>query len=62
MWLDLTLLVVATNDQMRVVASAVDTVIVCFAEAPNDFRRHHPQLHQDMVEAWRQTYPTEFRL
>lgn len=45
---------------MRVVASAVDTVIVCFAESPNDFRRHHPQLHQAMVQAWLATYPTEF--
>lgn len=45
---------------MSVVASAVDTVIVCFAEAPNEFQTNYPSLSEEMVEAWRRTYPQEF--
>jgi hypothetical protein len=45
---------------MGVVASAVDTVIVAFAEAPLDFERNHPGLHQQMVNAWSAVYPDEF--
>lgn len=46
--------------QMSVVSSAVDTVIVCFAEAPNELRLHYPFLSDQMVRAWRRTYPEEF--
>lgn len=46
--------------KMSVVASAVDTVIVCFAEAPHEFQMNYPQLSEQMVEAWRRTYPQEF--
>lgn len=42
---------------MGVVQSAVDTVIVCFAEAPNEFQNNHPALAQQMMVAWRQVYP-----
>ncbi len=42
------------------VSSAVNTVIVCFAEAPAEFQANHPQLSQQMVLAWRDAYPTEF--
>jgi hypothetical protein len=45
---------------MSVVASAVDTVIVTFAEAPLDFERNHPGLHRQMVTAWEHVYPDEF--
>lgn len=45
---------------MSVVSSAVDTVIVCFAEAPNEFRSNHSLLSDQMVRAWRRTYPQEF--
>ena len=45
---------------MSVVSSAVDTVIVCFAEAPNEFRSNYPLLSDQMVRAWRRTYPQEF--
>lgn len=44
---------------MGVVTSAVDSVIVCFAEAPNEFETHHPALSRDMMEAWRLVYPEE---
>ena len=42
------------------VSSAVNTVIVCFAEAPAEFQSNHPQLSQQMILAWRDAYPTEF--
>jgi hypothetical protein len=45
---------------MSVVASAVDTVVVCFAESPNEFQTNYPQLSEQMVQAWRRTYPHEF--
>jgi Plasma-membrane choline transporter len=45
---------------MGVVESAVDTVVVCFAEAPLEFERNHPGLFAQMATAWRQVYPEEF--
>lgn len=45
---------------MSVVESAVDTVVVCFAEAPLEFERNHPGLYAQMVTAWREVYPDEF--
>mmetsp|Transcript_17181 Transcript_17181/g.35284 ORF Transcript_17181/g.35284 Transcript_17181/m.35284 type:complete len:536 (+) Transcript_17181:206-1813(+) len=42
------------------VSSAVNTVIVCFAEAPTEFKSNHPQLSHQMILAWRDAYPTEF--
>jgi hypothetical protein len=44
---------------MGVIISAVDSVIVCFAEAPGEFETHHPALHRNMVNAWREVYPQE---
>lgn len=48
------------NVLTSVIASAVDTVIVCFAEAPEDFRDNYPELHQKMENAWRKIYPDEY--
>jgi hypothetical protein len=45
---------------LGVVLSAVDTILVTFAEAPLEFERNHPGLHQSMVSAWRVVYPNEF--
>mmetsp|Transcript_15715 Transcript_15715/g.36096 ORF Transcript_15715/g.36096 Transcript_15715/m.36096 type:complete len:549 (-) Transcript_15715:393-2039(-) len=44
---------------MRVVLSAVDTVVVAFAEAPAEFQTHHPALSNHMVQKWRQVFPNE---
>jgi len=44
---------------MSVVLSAVDTVIVSFAEAPGEFETNHPTLSQQLRTAWRQVYPDE---
>lgn len=40
-----------------VVGSAVNTVIVCYAEAPNEFQANHPLLSERMTDAWRRAYP-----
>jgi len=42
---------------MSLVASAVDTVVVCFAEAPTSFRTNYPSLSQEMEEAWTTVMP-----
>jgi hypothetical protein len=43
-----------------VVTSAVNTVVVCFAESPNQLRiNHDPQLSQDLIQAWRKAYPQD---
>eukprot|EP00538_Stauroneis_constricta_P002441 CAMPEP_0119548552 /NCGR_PEP_ID=MMETSP1352-20130426/2446_1 /TAXON_ID=265584 /ORGANISM="Stauroneis constricta, Strain CCMP1120" /LENGTH=481 /DNA_ID=CAMNT_0007593859 /DNA_START=94 /DNA_END=1539 /DNA_ORIENTATION=- len=42
---------------MGIVASAVNTVIVCYAEAPAEFQENHPQLSAEMRAAWTGVYP-----
>lgn len=43
-----------------VVTSAVNTVVVCFAESPNSLRNNHgPELSDELIEAWRKAYPQE---
>ena len=42
---------------MSVVGSAVDTVIVCFAESPGEFEANHPSLSGEMRSAWTQAWP-----
>lgn len=42
---------------LSVVGSAVNTVIVCYAEAPREFEINHPQLSSEMRAAWMQAWP-----
>lgn len=42
---------------MSVVGSAVNTVIVCFAESPAEFEANHPGLSREMRSAWVQAWP-----
>jgi len=51
---------VLTSTLMTLVSSAVNTVIVCFAEAPRQFQENHPKLSEDMCATWRQAWPMEF--
>jgi hypothetical protein len=44
-----------------VISSAVNAVIVCYAEAPAEFQENHPQLSEQMRATWRQAYPNEFQ-
>ena len=39
------------------IASAVNTVIVCFAEGPAEFEANHPELSRKMRETWLEFYP-----
>lgn len=43
-----------------IVSSGVNTVIVCYAEAPNEFQQNHPMLSERMRLSWRQAWPSEF--
>jgi len=40
-----------------VIESAVNTVIVLFAESPSEFSSNHPELSSKMVEIWSLAYP-----
>lgn len=44
---------------MGVVSSAVNAVIVCFAEAPAELEKNYPEKCQEMLSAWNQAYPEE---
>lgn len=46
---------------MNVVSSAVDTIVVCFAEAPAEFEENHPELSKTMNDAFTVAWP-EFDL
>ena len=46
--------------KMGIIGSAVNTVIVCYAEAPAEFQQNHPELSDKMRAAWRQAWPVEF--
>jgi hypothetical protein len=43
-----------------VLVSAVDSIIVLFAEAPNEFKENHPHLAQEMEITWTQAWPDVF--
>ncbi|KAL3781243.1 hypothetical protein ACHAWO_009875 [Cyclotella atomus] len=51
---------VLTSTLMTLVSSAVNTVIVCYAEAPAEFQTNHPKLSDNMRSTWRQAWPSEF--
>jgi hypothetical protein len=42
---------------MSIVGSAVNTVIVCFAEAPAEFQANHAELSNEMRMTWRHAWP-----
>lgn len=48
---------VLTSITMSVVGSSVNTVIVCFADAPAEFQQNHPELSNKMRETWRGAFP-----
>ena len=43
-----------------VVGSSTSTVIVMFAEKPNEFQQNHPELSNRMRDSWKQAWPVEF--
>lgn len=48
--------ILLSSIMMGTVASAVNTIIVCFAEAPREFEINHPELSISLREAWRAAY------
>ena len=42
---------------MGVIASAVNTTIVLFADAPAEFEKHYPELSNEMREAYSVAHP-----
>lgn len=48
---------VLTSIMMSTIASAVNTVIVCFAEGPAEFESNHPELSRKMRDTWISFYP-----
>jgi hypothetical protein len=42
---------------MGLLSSAVDSVIVCYAEAPHEFNVSHPELAQEMHQTWKDAWP-----
>uniref|UniRef100_A0A7S2A6J5 Choline transporter-like protein n=1 Tax=Trieres chinensis TaxID=1514140 RepID=A0A7S2A6J5_TRICV len=42
---------------MGVLSSSVDAIIVCYAEAPAEFRENHPELHAEMEGTWSAAWP-----
>jgi hypothetical protein len=42
---------------LSTIGSGVNTVIVMFADAPNEFQTNHPTLSRNMRETWSQVYP-----
>jgi len=51
--------IVISVTTLSVVDSSVNTVLVCFAEAPAEFEENHPELSSQMRSAWREVYPAE---
>mmetsp|Transcript_18706 Transcript_18706/g.40728 ORF Transcript_18706/g.40728 Transcript_18706/m.40728 type:complete len:585 (-) Transcript_18706:208-1962(-) len=42
---------------MGLLSSAVDSIIVCYAEAPNEFSESHPHHSQEMQSTWAAAWP-----
>lgn len=42
---------------MNVIKGAVNTLIVCFADAPAKLEENHPQTVRDLAETWSSVFP-----
>lgn len=42
---------------MNVVKGAVNTLIVCYADAPAKLEENHPQEVRDLAETWSSVFP-----
>lgn len=40
-----------------IISSSVNAVIVLFAASPVDFEQNHPELSEEMRNAWREVWP-----
>jgi len=46
-----------THVMMNVIMGAINTVIVCFADAPEKLDDNHPALTQEMAQVWVKIFP-----
>lgn len=52
--------IIMSSMAFGVVISAVDTIIVLYAEAPAELRENHPHICQELEETWTQAWPGVF--
>jgi hypothetical protein len=55
--LGLILGIAVSSVMMNVVKGAVNTLIVCFADAPAKLHDNHPQAARDIAESWSAVFP-----
>lgn len=48
---------IVSNIVMSLLSSSVDAIIVCYAEAPQEFSDSHPALAQEMHASWSSAWP-----
>jgi hypothetical protein len=49
--------VILSGIMMGIVSSAVDTIIVCFAEAPRELEENHPEISHELETTWQEAWP-----
>jgi hypothetical protein len=49
--------VVEASVMMYVVRGSVNTLIVCWADNPQQIERNHPALSREMIDAWARAFP-----
>ncbi len=52
---------VMTSTLLSLVSASVNTVIVCYADAPAEFKVNHPKLSDDMQAGWATAWPDQFQ-
>ena len=51
---------IISSNVFGVISSAVDTIIVLYAEAPAELEQNHPHLAMEMKQSWRDAWPDVF--
>jgi len=42
---------------MSVIQGGLNTLVVCFADSPALLEENHPELTQEMIDAWAESFP-----
>merc|ERR1711935_54891 len=40
---------------LSVVTATLNTLVVCLAESPDEFKTNHPEVHEELAGAWKTT-------
>lgn len=56
-WIGFIVGFILSGIMMGVLSGAVDSIIVCYAEAPTEFKENHPDLHREMEDTWTAAWP-----